>query len=161
MKVKRFLLLTIGLVVAFLAVGNLTAQAASTTVPQKFRGTFYQYAGHKKWDKLVIKRHSAQLSGPDYSKRAFKLTPNAKSKAHKLSFKSEGKAEHQTFFRLDSKLEDSSRSVFPGNGLSLATRKIKGKRYKVVRGFQGGYWFDFIKGHKLTHRYSGIANGKY
>ncbi|TGD20440.1 hypothetical protein [Levilactobacillus suantsaiihabitans] len=160
MKAKQFLLLAIGVFLAFGVMGTLTVQAASTTVPHKFRGTFYQYEGHKKWDKLVIKSHSARLSGPGYTK-AFKLTPKAKSKVHKLSFKIDGKAQRQIFFRLDSQLKDSSKSALPTNGLSLATRKIKGKKVKVVRGFQGGYWFDFVKGHKIAHRYAGMTNGKY
>lgn len=158
---RRHVLLFVGLMVGFLWTGALlNADASSRTVPAKYRGTFYQYIGHKKWDKLVIRKHSAQLSGSSYVKR-FKLTPKAKSNAHKLAFKVTGKDKHQTFFTLNSKLKDEAGSPFPELGMSLASRKIKHKRYKVVRGFQAGYWFDFVKGHRVQHRYAGMANGKY
>jgi len=160
MKVKQGMLLTIGLLVGLLGASfSMEANAASNTVPTKFQGTFYQYASHKKWDKLVIRKHSAQISGPGYGK-AFKLKPTAKS-SHKLAFKVTGKDRHQVFFTLNSKLKDEASSPLPMQGFSLAQRKIGHKTYKVVRGFQSGYWFDFIKGQKITHRYAGMANGKY
>ncbi|WP_125763689.1 hypothetical protein [Levilactobacillus mulengensis] len=162
MVIKRKVLVIISVIVAFVLLGVPTsASASSKTVPAKFRGTFYRYSGHKKWDTLIIRKHSAQISGPDYGKKPFKAKANAKANNHKLAFKTFGRYKGQILFTLNSKLKDSSSSMFPENDFSLATRKIKHKRYKVVRGFQSGYWFDFIKGHKITHRYSGLANGKY
>jgi len=162
MSIKSKILVIIGIVAAFVLLGGPTgASASSKTVPAKYRGTFYEYAGHKKWNKLIIGKHSAQISGPGYGKKAFKAKANAKANNHKLAFKTLGRYKGQILFTLNSKLKDSSSSMFPENDFSLATRKIKHKRYKVVRGFQSGYWFDFIKGHKITHRYSGLANAKF
>ena len=161
------------MILATLLVGVLWAptvgQAShkvTKTIPAKYCGTFYRYDGKKhgkkQWDELIIKHKSVKMMSPDFHpKKPFKLTPNAKSAAHRLRFKVIGKDKKQIFFVVDADLSQSYKSPIPENGLSLATRKIKHHKYRVVRGFQGGYWFDYIKGHKMAHDYYGQANGKY
>lgn len=42
-------------------------------------------------------------------------------------------------------------------GIKLVSRKIKGKAYRVMRGYQSGDRYDFIRGHKITHAYADWA----
>lgn len=135
------------------------AASYSGTTPTALRGSYYRYAGSKKWDKLTITAHTATLSGPDYKTKTIKSS--YKTAKNKLAYKRTGTISGRKYFTLQATLKDSSQSVFPGNGMSLTSHKISGKKVTVVRGYQGGYWFDFVKSHKISHDYSGNANGKY
>jgi len=122
------------------------AAASATTTPKSIRGNFYSYQGHHKWTKLSISAHKASIKYPGYS--AFKLTPKAKSKAHRLSYKKYGSA-----FVLNSKISVAADSPFPEGGMKLTSRKIGKKHYKVIRGYQMGSQTDYIKGKKIAHFY--------
>ncbi|KRN02978.1 hypothetical protein FD13_GL001294 [Levilactobacillus senmaizukei DSM 21775 = NBRC 103853] len=127
------------------------ASASATTMPKSIRGNFYAYQGHHKWTKLSISAHKASIKYP--GEKIFKLTPKAKNKAHRLSYK-----KSNGFFTLNSKNKNAASSLFPEGDMKLASRKIGKKHYKVIRGYQGGYRFDFIKGKKVAHYYSHIAD---
>lgn len=160
MKTKKLIVMAlIGL--SMLTLPDTIAKAAtkSTTTPSAIRGTFYRYSGHHQWDKLKITKHTATLSGPDYGKKT--ISSKYKLKRNKLVYKYTGTTGNRKYFSLQYNLSNTSSSVFPEGGMSLTYRKIAGKKYKVIRGYQAGYWFDFIKGHKVTHRYEGRSTGNY
>lgn len=139
---------------------NVSAAKILSYTPKAIQGTFYRYSGNKKWTKLSISTHRVSYTDPTV-KNTLVLTPNARNAARKLAYQSFGKSHGRNYFTLYAKLSDSARSSLPENGFSLTVRKVQGKKVKVIRGYQGGYWFDYLKGIKLTHDYVGIANGKY
>ncbi|GAX04665.1 hypothetical protein IWT140_02308 [Secundilactobacillus pentosiphilus] len=134
---------------------NAEAKSSGTT-PTAIRGTFYRYAGHHKWDKLQITTHTATLSGRDYG-RGFKITSTSKSSSHRLAYQYHAKKQGRKYFTLQAKLKDGAASAFPEDGMALTKRKIGNHTYKVIRGYQGGSGFDFIKGHKATKDYVHVA----
>ncbi|HIW71301.1 MAG TPA: hypothetical protein H9875_01610 [Candidatus Levilactobacillus faecigallinarum] len=42
-------------------------------------------------------------------------------------------------------------------GMKLVSRKLKGNFYRVMRGYQSGDRYDFIRGHKIAHAYADWA----
>ncbi|MTV82194.1 hypothetical protein [Secundilactobacillus folii] len=141
---------------------GVTANAkASGTTPKTVRGTFYSYLGKSKWGVIKINVHSASTytSKSGVKPKPFKISSTSKSRAHKLAyhgFKSGGRY----YFSLQAQLSGAE-SVFPEDGFRLTSRKINGHRYKVIRGYQGGYGTDYIKGHKVRHAYSHRADASY
>jgi len=128
-----------------------TQAQAATTAPKALRGTYYNYQGHHQWAKLVIGTHQASLKN-SFEHRTFRLTTRAKSLAHRFVYqKTDG------YFTLNAKLRVMADSPFPEGGMRLTTRRIKGKTYRVIRGYQSGYHYDYIKGHRFAHSYTGRA----
>ncbi|ANZ63143.1 hypothetical protein AYR62_02875 [Secundilactobacillus paracollinoides] len=107
---------------------------------------------------MTITAHTATLSGPDYKQT---IKSSSKSAAGKLAYKRTGTIAGRKYFTLQATLKNRTNSDFPEQGMSLTSRRISGKKVTVVRGYQGGSWFDFIKSHKVSHDYNGYANGKY
>lgn len=141
LKTASLLLLTLSMVGM-----SAVPASASTTVPKKLRGNYYSYQGSHHWAHLSISKHKASMKYP--GSKTFHLTPKAKRSAHRLSYKASGK-----YFMLNSKIKVLADSPFPEGGMKLTSRKIHHKRYKVIRGYQNGYRFDFIKGKKIAHTY--------
>jgi len=151
---KTLMLFTLSLGLVGGSLPGVTASAKGTTIPKKLRGSYYSYQGKHQWSHLKIAKHKASLKYP--GEKTFYLTPKAKNKAKRLSYATFG-----SYFSLNSKIKSEADSPFPELGMRLTSRKIKNRHYKVIRGYQAGHWFDFIKGgQKITHYYSGLANGK-
>lgn len=135
---------------------SLDAQAkTSSTTPTSIRGTFYRYFGNHKWAKLTITTHAASLTEP--GNKPFKITSTSHSSSHHLAYQFTTKRQGRTYFTLQAKLKSPVLSPFPENGMSLTKRKIGNHVYKVIRGYQGGYGFDFIKSHRFAKDYSHTA----
>ncbi|WP_283678418.1 hypothetical protein [Lentilactobacillus sp. Marseille-Q4993] len=157
-KIVAIVLASVSLGITFAIVSDSNSTYAATT-PKSVRGTFYQYNGKKTWRTIKISKSSAYIKSPGV--KAFKISTSAKSNAHKMSFKGFYKvANGVKIFYLQPNLKYAASSAFPGNGLGLTYRKINGKKYKVIRGYQGGVWFDFVS-HKVPHSYGGLANGSH
>lgn len=139
---------------------NVHASRIYSYTPKAIHGSYYRYLGHKQWTKLSISTHKVRYADPT-TKAVLILTPHAKSTARRLAYQSNGKSQGRTYFTLDAELKSAYKSILPENGFSLTYRQIRNKKVKVIRGYQGGYWFDYLKNTKFTHDYSGIANGKY
>lgn len=149
--------LSAGLLIG-LGISENSAEAKTLgTTPTAIRGTFYRYAGGHKWDKLQITTHTATLSGRNYGK-GFKITSTSKSSSHRLAYQYHFTKQGRKYFTLQAKLKNSAASAFPEEGMSLTKRKIGHHTYKVIRGYQGGYGFDFIKGHKVSKDYTHRAD---
>lgn len=142
-----------GIALGLSATQTTASAKTSGTTPTAIRGTFYSYAGGHKWTVLKITKHTASLSGSGF-KKAFKITSSSKSQAHKLAYKYIGKQEGRKYFTLQAKLQLSAASAFPEGGMALTKRKICKHTYKVIRGYQGGSGFDYIKGHKVAKDYT-------
>lgn len=140
------------------SVNSNQAQAKTTgTTPTAIRGTFYRYNGAHTWSKIKVAAHSAYIQNPGES--VFKITSTSKSNSHKLAYS--GKLTGKKYFTLQATIKASYLSPFPELGFRLTSRKIKGHSYKVLRGYQGGYGFDYIKGKKVSRDYSHQADGTY
>lgn len=150
--VSTLLLTFIGVIVVVNAKTKITG-----TTPRSIHGTFYRYLGHHKWNKIEIGKHTVISQSTD--KQTYKLTSSSKSKLHRLMY-SQHQHQGHLFFDLQTKLKGSER-VFAENGYKLTSRKIDGHTYKVIRGYQGGYGFDYIKNHQATHDYVHQADGRY
>jgi len=150
MKFKKSVVVALA-VVSFMGLAPVGAQAKTvTTTPRAIRGTYYSYAGKRTWTKLKITAHSASIHYT--GSKAYKLTAHAKSNRHKLAYSGSLKG-----FTLEGKIKLTAYSPFPEGGMRLTSRKIKGKTYKVIRGYQSGWQWDFIKNAKIAHTYQGEA----
>lgn len=159
-RVKSIILvigLSAGLLMGLGINSSIAEAKTSGTTPTAIRGTFYRYAGSHQWDKLQITRHTAMISGRDYGK-GFKITSTSKSSSHRLAYEYASTHQGRKYFLLQAKLKESVASMFPKDGMSLTKRKIGKHTYKVIRGYQGGYGFDFIKGHKASKDYTHRAD---
>lgn len=146
---NKSLLFGLSVVSGFLLNGiNFVTATAKTvnTVPKAIRGTYYNYQNHYQWAKLSISANRSSIKYP--GEKTFILSPHAKTSAHKLSFQGNIK-----YFTLNSKIKVLADSPYPEDGFKLTNRKIKGKYYKIIRAYQGGYQWDFIKSHKVMNSY--------
>ncbi|WP_203649291.1 hypothetical protein [Secundilactobacillus yichangensis] len=149
--------LSAGLLIGLGINGNSAEAKTSGITPTAIRGTFYRYAGSHQWDKLQITTHTATISGRNYGK-GFKITSTSKSSSHRLAYEYGSTYQGRKYFMLQAKLKNVAASAFPEEGMSLTKRKIGHHTYKVIRGYQGGYGFDFIKGHKVSKDYTHRAD---
>ena len=140
--------LSTGLLMGLGINSNIAEAKTSGTTPSAIRGTFYRYVGSHQWDKLQITTHTATISGHDYGK-GFKITSSSRKSSHRLAYQYGSTYQGRKYFMLQAKLKDAAASAFPEDGMSLTKRRIGKHTYKVIRGYQGGYGFDFIKGHKV------------
>ncbi|MFC6275110.1 hypothetical protein ACFQET_06220 [Levilactobacillus tangyuanensis] len=152
---KLVKLLAVAVVTLGVAGGAVVpATASTTTVPKALRGTYYTYQGHHKWVSLKVAAHKVTLHYPGSKSEV--LTPNAKNKAKRLSYKKKGK-----YFTFNSKITFAEQSSFPKDGMKLTSRKIGKKHYQVIRGYSNRYQYDFIKGKKVNNAYNHLVKGAY
>lgn len=150
-----FLLSVIGF--GFFAAKPVDAKTLSYT-PNSVRGTFYRYSGKGRFSTIKIGAKSASIKQAGGA--TFKISSNAKG-LHQLKFDGFRKGPAGVkLFTLQKNLKYGYQSVFPEQGMGLTRRKIKGKYYRVIRGYQGGYWFDYIS-RKVRHDCLGLANGSH
>lgn len=145
---KTIKIVVVGLtILGFSGLSSPSIAQAKSITPRSLRGTYYNYQGNHMWSKLIVKSHSASIHYP--GSKTFKLTRHAKAAAHKLDYRGSLKKG----FVLNAKIKVLADSPFPEGGMKLTSRRINGKKHKVIRGYQSGWQFDFVKNMKVTHSY--------
>lgn len=161
---KKFLktILFLSLVFSIVSVGFFVSEPANAKTlsytPKSIRGTFYRYSGKGRFSTITIGAKSASIK--HVGSKAFRISSKSKG-IRQLKFNGFQKGPAGVkLFTLQKNLKYSYQTAFPEHGMGLTHRKIKGKYYRVIRGYQGGYWFDYIS-RKVRHDYLGLANGTH
>lgn len=162
MKHQRYLWMTL-LTGLSVSVGlSFSAPASAkyvnhSTTPTELRGTWYQYQGHHRWNKIVIKKHAFKLNGKTL------YTPKKKS-WHKLYILHHKKGQEAfgdlkgyggTNYTFNGKFQADYQQL--GN-FWLSTRKIKGRR--VMKSYYLMGDFSVYTRQKLQHNYNYHYSGK-
>jgi len=162
MKRRQLLWMTLLGVLGLILGTSMTMTASAkyaghSATPTELRGTWYQYQGHHKWEKIVITKHAFKLNGKTL------YTPYKKS-WHKLYVKRSKKGQGAGY---GLKGYGGTNYIFNGKFKSdyqylgsfwLSSKKIKGHR--VMKSYFNMGYFSVYTHQKLKHNYSYEYKGR-
>jgi len=147
MKRRQLLWMTLLGVLGLILGTSMTMTASAkyaghSATPTELRGTWYQYQGHHKWEKIVITKHAFKINGKTL------YTPYKKS-WHKLYVLHEKKGCGGSNYVLNGKFKYGYQNL---GTFWLSARKVKGHR--VMKSYYNMKYFSVYTHQKLKHNYS-------
>ncbi|MFC6164832.1 hypothetical protein ACFP3T_09150 [Lactiplantibacillus dongliensis] len=126
-----------------------SAQASTTTTPKTLRGTWYTYAGSHRYNVTKITAHT--VTRYDLSARgkvsAKQSYTNHKSGRYRLHVTKHRNRYGGTVYSLNKGQADYQKLPL----MWVSHRRIHGTRYRVLKSYTNGGYFNVATKHKLTH----------